>query len=296
MDFLSTYQEYLIYERQLAGTTTDNYMFFIKEFLGFIRKDCEEVNREDIRAFLKHLRKRGIKQSSVTNYVISLRSFYNWMSYAVRTEELNQLSFFLNKIVKIKRERVVPEVPTITELDKLRNTLEAYKRASSFNKKMPLYKLTLRDCAIFEMLIATGLRSAELRNVRMCDVDLDNSTVFVEKGKGGAQRVSIFSEHTKAVLKEYIEYNSFESSERIFIVRNGNMLNYIIKRWAKRASINQKIHAHSFRHFHITEAQRQGVPMQVVADQVGHVSLNTTRNYTHLDLNHRRDQYKDCNI
>lgn len=289
----SSFKEYLIYERQLAKTTVEGYVFFTSEFLKFISKDPLEVRREDIKDFFKYLRDRGIKSSSMSNYVISLRTFYNWLGDLKDDDELRKLCFYLKNIIRISREKVVPEVPSLPELDKLRQALQAYKSALSFNKESQAYKIALRDTAIFETLIATGARNSELRAMLVCDVDLENNAVFIRNGKANHQRVSIFSHLARQTLLEHLSHSRLKPNDKVFVIRNGNMLNYIIKRWAKRAGINLNIHAHSFRHFHVTHAQRKGVPVQVVADQVGHVNLNTTRQYTHFDIDYRRENYKD---
>lgn len=296
MEYMSKFKEYLLYERQLAETTIHGYIFFVSEFLKFTSKEVKEICREDIKDFIKYLRNRGIQNSSISNYIISMRQFYNWLADLEREEKIVTLCFFLRKIVRIRRDKTVAEVPTKEELSKLRSTLHAYKQALSFNKKAYGYKIVLRDAAIIEMLIATGARNKEMRQMRVCDVDLKTKTVFIKQGKGGHQRVSVFGDLALETLKEHLEHSSLDPNAAVFVIRNGNMMNYIIKRWALRAGINQELHAHSFRHFHVTEAQKLGVPVQIVADQVGHVNLNTTRHYTHFDVSDRREKYGNCNL
>lgn len=290
------FREYLIYERNLAHTTVGGYVFFVCEFMEFASKDPGEVKKDDFRDFMKYLRHKQVQNSSLANYIVSLRSFYNWYSDKYKSDKMIEIAFFLQRIMRIRRDKKVPEVPTTKELEKLRETLHAYKTAYSYNKATSFYKMTLRDVAIFEMLIATGARSFELRNVRVCDIDLADNSVFIRDGKGGHQRVAIFSKLAQETLLEHIEHSQLKADTKVFVIRNGNMLNYIIKRWAKRANINSEIHAHSFRHYHVTEAQKNGVPVQVVADQVGHASINTTRHYTHFDVDYRREQYEGVKL
>lgn len=293
---IDEYREHLVYERQLADTTINNYVFFMCEFGEFFGRDFLEVQTKDIKDFIKYMRTRGVSNSSISNYIIALRSFYNWFSNLNNTPEMINLAFHLSKVVRIRRDSGVPEVPTINEIDKLRETLHAYKSALSYNKRAEAYRIVLRDAAIFETLLSTGARSFEIRNMRPCDFDLNNGSVLIWAAKGARQRVSIFGDLAQKTIKEHIEHNNFGPNDNVFVVRNGNMLNYIIKRWAKRASINERLHAHSFRHYHVTEAQRSGVNIQAVADQVGHVCLNTTRHYTHFDVNYRRDEYGKAKI
>ena len=284
---------HLRFERQLTDATINNYLFFLAEFKKFAGKELICAEKEDIRDFIKYLLARGISKASVSNYVIALRAYYNWLADVNQTEKIISLSFFLTKIIKVKRQYKVTVVPTHEEVKRLREVLALNKMALSFNKKAEKYKTILRDTAIIELLITSGIRSNELRNLILSDIDLSNDTVLIRCGKGGKQRVSLFNGTARSALQEYIENNQFMDTEKLFPFKQGNLVNYIIKRWAKRAGINEKIHAHSFRHYFITESYRQGVPMEAVADQVGHSSLSTTRGYTHFSLEVLKEKFKD---
>lgn len=293
-DLLKEYRSYLSCERRLSDRTISSYSYFITKFLDFLSKDPTDVQTHDIKDFLQFMENKGNCNGSVSNYISALRAFYVWLSYINQLEKLAPISFFLSKVVRTRQDITATEVPTAGELERLRVVLQAYKHAASFNKKQPFYAMVLRDTAIIEMLVSTGARSQELRSITKEDINLETNEVIIKKGKGNRQRVAIFSEKAQETLKEYITNVPMEKEDRVFVVTQGNMINTIIRKWAKAAGINCKIHAHSFRHYHITEAQRKGVPMQVVADQVGHANLNTTRHYTHFDVQHRRDKYKDC--
>lgn len=294
---LGDYESHLRFERQLATTTIANYISFVKEFLQQIKKHPNDCKREDVKGFIEHLRKsRCLSNSSVSNYVIVLRSYYTWLADLTRDQELIEMSFYLSNIVKIKRDSKVTVVPTPEEVAKLRKALQAHKAAIELNKSSPLYKLILRDSALIELLITTGIRSNELRNLKVSDIFLEDRIIIIRVGKGSKQRVSTFTQNAQVALKEYLEESRLASDDLMFPIKQGNMVNYIILRWAKRAGINTKIHAHSFRHYFITESQRQGVSIEVVADQVGHRSLNTTRGYTHHNIEYLKDRYKHCNI
>lgn len=288
---IDNFKEYLLYERQLAHTTTMGYLCFVSDFAAFIGCNLDEVSRDDIRDFIKHKKGHNMLDSSISNYVISLRSFYNWLADRNSDRRLTELSFYLQKIVRIKREYTITQVPSTKEIDRLRQSIHAHKEAAAFNKTHKKYGLLLRDAAILEMLIAIGSRSEEIRSITLNDVDFENKTVLILRGKGNRQRVSIFGDLACNTIKEHVDYHKFEPEDKLFRM-GGCLLNNLIKKWACRSGINERIHSHSFRHYHVTETQRLGVPMQLVADQVGHRSLNTTRHYTHLDVEHRREHYQ----
>lgn len=294
---LDDFRDYLRYERHLVDTTIHNYISFIQELHVFCNKSPEAITRDDFRSFIQHLEKtRHLSGATVSNYMNAYRTFYNWLADKTQNTDVLKISFFLSKIVRVKRNSKVTVVPTPEDIERLRKTLWAYKEAWSFSKSSSNYNLVLRDIAIIELLIATGARSAELRSLAFSDVDLKNQTILIRLGKGSKQRYALFNDRAAAALSQYFENNLFDLSDRIFPIQQGNMLNYIIHRWAKRSGISAQIHAHSFRHYHITHAQMMGVPDVVVADQVGHNSLNTTRGYTHFNLQYRRENYKKTSL
>jgi site-specific recombinase XerD len=294
------FENYLRYERQLSERTTQNYLFLVSRFQKFLsqnptKKELNNVTRQDISDFLRHLQEKNTV-SSVSLYVIALRCYYKWAHYFYKIESLGQIDSFLNNIVRTKRIRSVVVVPKKEEIVQLRTCLSQQLQFNSWNKNGRQYRDTLRAYAIIELLITTGLRSRELMELRQQDIDLENKRIFIKDGKGGHQRVILFGDSAVDVLREYCQINKFLPDETIFRMSQDNVAYRTVKLWAAKAGINLKIHPHSFRHYFITETQRQGVPVTSVATQVGHRSLNTTLGYTHWDIDSLEEQFKECKI
>lgn len=58
---------------------------------------------------------------------------------------------------------------------------------------------------------------------------------------------------------------------------------YCLNLHAKAASLYRPGRSfHGLRHGHATEATRRGIPLRVLADEMGHASLDTTRQYVHV--------------
>lgn len=293
MQILDNFKDYMEYEARFSKQTVYAYTCRLNAFISFLGKTPEDATNNDIRDFIKYLRNNGLKDSSISSFIFSVRCLYKYISHYDRREQILSLKYFLENVIRTKSEKPMPVVPTSGEIEALRKTLKAYKEAFAFNQESDMYTKTVRDIAIFELLISTGLRSAELRGLCKSDVDLENRALLIRCGKGGKQRVSIFGDMAYDALKHHLEHNNFASNDIIFKMNPTNMLNQIIHRWTKRAHINGAIHAHSFRHYHITQAQKNGIPLSAVADQVGHSCLETTKHYTHLDVDYRRELYKN---
>jgi site-specific recombinase XerD len=299
---MEEFKKFLIYARFLSPLTIQKYIADIARFIKFLQDDLflnkllSDTTKEDIGKFLIYLKQRYSNNNTITNYIVALRTFYAWIAYKYKKENLLDINFFLKTIVKTKQGNSIPFMPHPEEIEKLRKVLKTYKELQSGDKDSYSYKKTLLAYTIFELMITTGIRSHELRSLCYKDIDLENRIISVRCGKGGYQRESLFGNSAYEILKEYFAMNHFSSEDLIFPIRQGNILHYMIKRWAKRANINPKLHIHSFRHYFITESQRQGVPIEIVAAQVGHRNLNSTKHYSHFNIEFIRERFKTINI
>jgi site-specific recombinase XerD len=299
---MKDFKNFLTYERFLSNITVQKYVSDISRFGEFLQNDLffnkllSNATKEDIGKFLIYIKAKYSNNNTITNYIVALRTFYTWAAYKQKKENLLDINFFLKNIIKTKKENSIPFVPHPEEISKLRITLKTYKELQSHDRTSYAYKKTLLAYTIFELMINTGIRSHELRSLCFKDIDLQNKTIAVRYGKGGQQRVSLFGKSALEILQEYFSMNNFSSEDKIFPIRQGNVLHYMVKRWAKKANINPKLHIHSFRHYFITESQRQGVPMEIVAEQVGHRNLNSTRHYSHFNIEFIKEKFKEINV
>lgn len=311
MKHIAAFENYLLYERHLTNSSVVQYLSKLHEFNRFLKNDTSRpqdfnsVNKATVLEFLSYLQKvKKNNSATLSNYIVVLRTYYKWAIYVTKgsifspdkKENLNTLLHYLLNIVKVKRQHNVPFVPTLEDVTRLRDVMKAYLQLNSFDKARPTYRKILMAYTMMELFITTGMRSNELRSLQLKDVDIPNKVLFIAKGKGGYQRHSIFGESAVELLKEYIEVFNFQPNDFLFPIKRANYINPIIKRWASRARISPKLHTHSFRHFFITESENRGVPLQIIAQQVGHQSLNSTKHYTHLNIQKVKERYGSVEI
>ena len=282
------FETYLRLERSLAEGTIHNYIACLTQFKDTFNKEVERFTVKDIQAFLAQFDKKN-----KPTYLSALRIYFNWLTYN-KKRRLYELCYYLSTI-RIKHSRPIPFVPSPDEIKRLRETLQTYKKAYSYEFS-DKYKNTVRDICIVELLITTGIRSNELRHLNYGDVDLEEKTISIRVGKFGKQRVSLFNGSASNALQEYFQVNNFKPNDLLFPFKEGNVLNYILKRWAKKSKINQKLHSHSFRHYFITQAQKLGMRLEIIAEQVGHKNLDSTRYYSHYNTDFLRQHYSKINI
>jgi site-specific recombinase XerD len=144
----------------------------------------------------------------------------------------------------------------------------------------------IRNRALIAVMYRAGLRIAEALALRPADVNVTDGTVRVLHGKGDKSRTVGLDAGALAVVARWMD------RRREFGFRNGPLFctlhgeplsdRYVrdmLKRLAARAGLEKRVHPHGLRHTHAAELVREGVPMNVIRDQLGHSSLSVTDRY-----------------
>ncbi|MBI51223.1 MAG: hypothetical protein CL781_07870 [Chloroflexi bacterium] len=177
--------------------------------------------------------------------------------------------------IKIKRPQIIPEMVSGADIQKLKETI---KQHSSWKTSINTH------LALVETAIKTGMRRAELADLRVKDVDLDRCRVKVVAGKGNKDRVIPIGLELCQMLDEVC--SGREEDERVFGM-NKRSLGVWVRRWAKKAGVN--LHTHSFRHYFATTLVERGANIRVVQELLGHSSLATTQVYLSVTADHLED-------
>ena len=150
-----------------------------------------------------------------------------------------------------------------------------------------------RNKAILETLYACGLRVSELTNLQLSDLHFNQVIIFVT-GKGNKQRITPIGENARAQLQTYIyqvrtHVTVHKGAENVvFLNQRGGKLSrqmifLMIKKQVEKAGIRKSVSPHTFRHSFATHLVRNGADLRAVQELLGHVSINTTEIYTHLN-------------
>ena len=239
--------------RGFSPVTIRNYAFFVEKFLNKTKKPVEELNEEDVKAYLAELFDTKSK-NTIMLALASLKFFY---------QEILKKDFAQIKIPK--KEKKLPEVLTKEEVKRLIESTD--------NEKTRL---------IVSMLYSSGLRVSELVNLKVNDLNLDERIGWVRKGKGSKDRIFTISESLATNLKEFLkEKNNIYvfSKDKPLTTRN---IQKIIASLRAKADINKKITPHTLRHSFATHLLENGVDIRKIQFLLGHSSLNTTQIYAHV--------------
>jgi len=251
------YLQKLVDECKLRGfsyQTIKAYSYWIKRYLSFIMKTKFNIGNDSVRYYFL----------SLNLSVNSSRLCYAAISFFF-THILNK-PFTTDEIPIKKKEKTLPKVLSKQQIKLLINSMNNLK-----------HKL------IIEMLYSTGLRLQELINLKRQDIDFDNNTLFVRKGKGKKDRITIISETIKIDLLKYYSKENFKT-DYVFEGRTGNYskksVQIILFDVSKKLGF--RIHPHMLRHSFATHLLEQGVDIRIIQKLLGHSDLNTTEIYTHV--------------
>ncbi|CAM4374255.1 tyrosine-type recombinase/integrase [Gillisia limnaea] len=174
---------------------------------------------------------------------------------------------------QIKRDLKLPTVLSQKEIKRLLNA--------------PKY---LKHRLIIGMLYGCGLRSYELCNLKLADIDFDRRTVFVPKKKGKTDRYVPLSKHLDRGLKKYIKtenpqiylFNSqvYKDGKARGLTTNG--IRWVIKENRSKIGSSKKITAHTLRHSFATHLLEYGVDIVSLKELLGHAHIEMTLTYLHV--------------
>lgn len=143
----------------------------------------------------------------------------------------------------------------------------------------------LKHRLLISLCYGCGLRCAEVRQLRIADVDTERGMVHIHQGKGNKDRVVPMGVMLQRGIKAYIEAE--KPRKYLFEGHNGQAYSQRGAQWAisaavKKAGIVKEVTLHTLRHTYATHLLEQGVNILTIKDLLGHSCIETTMIYLHL--------------
>jgi integrase/recombinase XerD len=249
----------LYLDNQSSPKTSTTYKWALERWFAFLgdREPSEQVALE----FRKHL-EDTLANRSAANVFNTIRKFYEWSGQENPLERLKAPKKLAN---------YTPRVPEDSLVDKMLAMCD-----------------DTRDKAII-LLLLNGLRASEVKDLTMSSLNWSeeyNNYILTVIGKGNRQRLLPIPEE---VAWQALDYSQTQDSARqwLFVTSDGSKMTmrgveYVVEKWSRLAG--DEIRPHRLRHHFATRLVRSGVPIFVVQQLLGHVNVQSTQIYTHLDL------------
>ena len=260
-------------------------------------QDLEKLNRNDIIAYTEYLTYylKNADNNSVPNKVIvnhelaikrklcTIRSFYD---YLFKNQRISSNVTELVPLPKVHEKPII----RLTKEEMVRMLEQAQNGDQLTGRQQQFQKITAkRDYAILSLFLGTGIRVSECIGMNIGDVDLENNAFIVTR-KGGNQVVLYFPPEVAEALAEYMEERDrietvpghedalFLSLQRRRITQRA-VQNLVKKYAAVAAPLKTRISPHKLRSTYATNLYNETGDIYLVADVLGHTSVDTTRRH-----------------
>lgn len=275
---VDNYLNYLVVEKGLAANTIEAYAADLAAYLVFLKNlKIDAIDQTDTAVILKYIidmRKMDRGASTRARHLVTIRGFYNYL-YTEGVLKSNPA-----KLVDLPKSGL--KLPVVLNVDQVEKLLSAP------DTEKPLGQ---RDAAMLELIYAAGLRVSELINLHMTSVNLEAGFVRV-LGKGNKERIVPIGRKALDRINHYLKSGRGQllkdlSSPYLFVARAGKPMTRqgfwkLLKRYALKAGIRQRVTPHSIRHSFASHLLEGGADLRAVQVMLGHVDIATTQIYTHV--------------
>lgn len=240
-------------------STIEQYVRCSKTFLEDINKNYKDITKEDVKLYLaKYSMKHS--QNSVCNLKKYLSTFFQWLNdeqyincNPVRSIKGIKQKEVENKFLSIEEELAVRDVAS---------------------------KKSVRDMAIVDVLLSTGLRVSEIRNLNRNSVDFVDGSITLMGAKNDKYRTVYLDARAKKHLREYLATRK-DDNESLFLNKKRqrmgeNTFENIVKGICREAGIQKTCTVHVFRKTFATRLADRGCPLEVIQELLGHADPGTT--------------------
>ena len=247
----------------------------IQHLISKLEKPIKGVTTEDIRNYLSNYKEiNNCGSVTIDNIRRVFSSFFAWLEdedYIIKSP--------VRRIHKVKTASIIKETFTDENIEKMRDECK-----------------NIRNLAIIELLISTGMRVGELVNLNIEDLNFEDRSCVVQ-GKGNKQREVYFDARTKIHLMQYLTIRK-DDNKALFVSKNKphqrlsiSGIELIVRRIGAKTDVN-RVHPHKFRRTLATMAIDKGMPIEQVQKLLGHVKIETTMHYAMVNQNNVKNSHR----
>jgi len=223
-----------------------------------------------------------LKPATLAHLVSSIRSFLRYLHM------MGSIDSNMGEHVPKIRVRWGEHIPSVWKSEDVDALLAAVDRSSPSGK---------RDYAILLLAVRLGMRVSDIRNLRFENLLWEQARIEINQAKSSELLALPLTEEIGNALIDYLRYGRPESQQReVFLRANApfkpfgqdNNLYYIITRYRRKAAIKLPVQnrkgMHSLRHTMASRLLEADVPLETISGIMGHISMDTTRIYTKVNI------------
>jgi site-specific recombinase XerD len=255
--------------RSPHATTHIHYTNDLQLFFTWADKSPSAITLQDIDAYIEHCQGRHHAVATVNRRLAALRSFYHFLDLESADAPPNPV---LPKRHFVRQGRRLPRDAQDAEVERLFAVITS-----------------VRDRAMFTLMLRCGLRVGEVRHLSLGDLYLQPTPGSLPRlwlhGKNGSQRVAYLSGQALAALQKWLAVRSDVQDSAVFLNRFGGRLTVTgiqdrLAHYCRQADV--WITCHQLRHTFARHLVEAGMPVTSIQRLLGHVRLRTTEVYLHI--------------
>ena len=283
---IKLFLQFLQKDKKLSDNTLQSYRRDILQYEKYLEKNninYLKVTEDDIKKYLKELKKIGKKTSTISRSLASIRSFYQYLAKNKKVKS--------DPTANVQSPKIEKRVPSVLTSDEVELLLEQPKDID--------LKGT-RDKAMLEFAYATGMKVTEIIDLNIDDVNFENATVVCSNNK--KTRTVPLGGLAEKALKEYVTETrpillKDDKNKALFVNMNGSRLTRqgfwkIVKYYKEKAHIDKEITPHILRHSFATHLLQNGADLKSIQAMLGHSDISSTQVYSQFETNELKNIYK----
>ncbi len=292
MDTIAYVNEYTAFMTDVANksqNTVESYRRDIMQYITYLNSNnlCKvtDATKKTVLTYLISLQKSGKADSTVSRALASLKSFYIYL--------VSQGSVTLDPTDKLEPPKVQKKLPQILSAAEIDRLLSA--PASDDSK-------SIRDKAMLELMYATGIRTSELINLNLSDINLAMSFIRCKSAK--KERIIPIGQAANKAMEIYLSRTRSDmiknnTQQALFVNINGERLTRqgfwkIIKHYGAISEIESEITPHILRHSFAAHLVQNGADLNSIKEMMGHADISSTQIYSQLIDSKLRSVYNQA--
>lgn len=256
----------------LKQNTIRTYLTYIRQFFAYCNKNFREVSSQDITDYFAYLKvtTNMFGQKNSQNYISNIcRVMFVFFNWAYRKHHIE--TDIMRDVDRIKPKQKRKEKLSAEEVEACRDNVN-----------------DLRESALLELMLSTGMRVGEIANLKIEDIDFDKRRIEIKEGKtDNSERIVFLTIKARNAIQKYL---NGRTDGYLFIGRSksnkpldNGYINKIVKTIGERANCHCKTTVHVFRKTFATSEYRRTKNIKYVSILLGHSSSSVTEKYYLID-------------
>lgn len=282
-DIKALYDEFIL-EKSLdcRPKTLEGYKYKVLPFVKWLSENNKEVTQATTNEYILKMKEYYSNPTTVNTNLRAIKTFVLWLNKKGKCESIH---------IKVKKD--------IIQVKNLYTNKEIEAMVKSPSKDCTWTEL--RDWAIVNTLVATGMRISSLTNIKIEDVDFENDVITLTHTKNGKGQIIPLSLALKKVILEYL--NSWDNTKENYLFPNVygerfksvHSITKLVERYNKKRGVT-KTSAHLIRHTFAHNYIMKNGDIFRLQKLLGHSDIEVTRIYANISIDDLKKDFNAMNL